>query len=165
MRFFLFAFSLLAILSTAALADMPLPPPKEVKVFSNNKAYMVISTPNAKTWVVEVKTNRELWSMPGWNRWIFVSNDGRNVVTGYSGINLLPVDYKDDWVLITFWEKGKKTKELRVKDIIPDKSILRSTTSHYEWGSIIGIDEKGKLVVNRADGKMLKFEVKTGKEE
>lgn len=100
--------------------------------------------------------------MSGWFRWLFVSNDGNHAVTGYAGMNLIPVNYTDDLVLLTFWEKGKKIRKVTLKEIVPSKSILTRTVSHYHWGTIDGINDKGSLVVNRSDGKILLFDVTTG---
>ena len=100
--------------------------------------------------------------MSGWFRWLFVSNDGIHVVTGYDGMNLIPTDYTDDLVLFTFWGKGRRIRSVTLKEVVPRKSILTRTVSHYHWGSIEGINDKGLLVVVRADGKKLYFDVKTG---
>ena len=100
--------------------------------------------------------------MPGWFRWLLVSNDGTHVVTGYDGLNLIPINYAEDTVMFTFWAKGKEIRRVRLKEIIPSKSVLTRTMSHYEWGTIERIDEKNRLVVRRADGKALFFDVATG---
>jgi len=100
--------------------------------------------------------------MSGWHRWLFVSNDGQHVATGYEGLNLIPLDYSPDMVLITFWEQGKKLRSVSLKDVVPNKAVLERTVSHYHWGTIDGVNERNQLVVTRADGVKVRFEMSTG---
>ncbi len=93
---------------------------------------------------------------------MFVANDGKHLVTEYDGLNLIPTDFADDLVLLTFWREGKKVREVRVKDFIPDRRILERTESHYEWGRVDSVDAQGHLKVERADGKTFLFDVTTG---
>jgi len=143
-------------------ADTPLPPPATHKAVSHNQAFTVVSSPKKGTWVLHNATNRKLWSMVGWYRLIFVSNDGDYVVTGYDGLNLIPLDCNDDLVLFTFWKRGKEIRKVTLKEIVPNKSILLHTASHYLWGGIGGINNKGELLVKRRDGKIFLFDVSTG---
>lgn len=152
-----------AIFATSAVhADTPLRPPAIHKVSSHNHAFTVISSPEKGTWVLNNATNQKLWSMTDWYRWIFVSNDGDYLVTGYNGLNLIPSSYTDDLVLFTFWKRGKEIRKVTLKEIVPDKSILLRTASHYLWGTIIGINDKNELLVKRIDEKIFLFDVSTG---
>jgi len=146
----------------AAQADEPLPPPSTHSVVSQNSAFVAISDPEKGTRVLDNATRRELWSMPGWFRWLFVADDGVHVVTGYDGMNLIPPDAADDLVLLTFWENGKAIRRVPLKEIVSSRSILTRTVSHYHWGTIEGINAAGFLVVNRSDGRRLLFDVTTG---
>jgi len=69
-------------------------------------------------------------------------------------LNLLPTDFSDDLVLLTFWREGTKFRDVRVRDFAPDHRILERMVSHYHWGTVHGIDAKGQLKVERADGKI-----------
>jgi hypothetical protein len=60
-------------------------------------------------------------------------------VTGYDGINLIPQNYTKDLVLISFWRRDKKIRDVTVGELFPDTHILRKTISHYNWGLITGI--------------------------
>jgi hypothetical protein len=102
----------LTLIAPIAAADQPLPPPSTHEVSSSNKAIVVVSSPDQGTRVLDRTTRKELWSMPGWYRWLFVSNDGRYVVTGYDGMNLIPVDCADDLVLFTLWHRGKAIRKI-----------------------------------------------------
>lgn len=156
----IFALAMFAVV--AAQADTPLPTPSAHEAISKNSAFVAISSPTNGTRVLNKATKQELWSMAGWFRWLFVSNDGNHVVTGYDGMNLIPIDYTDDLVLLTFWDKGREIRKVTLKEIVPSKAILTRTVSHYHWGTIVEINESGSLAVNRSDGKTLLFDVTTG---
>jgi hypothetical protein len=147
----------------AARGDTPLPPPATVSAMSPSGRIRAISDPNAGTRVEDVKRHKVLWSLPGWHRRLFVADDGKHLVTQYDGLNLLPTDFSDDLVLLTFWREGRKFRDVRVRDFLPDHHILEHTVSHYYWGTVHGIDAQGRLKVERADGKIFFFDVSTGK--
>lgn len=157
MRITLQLIAFLAFTPAVALGDEPLQPPSQHEIVSGNKAITVVSSPSGGTYVLESSSRRELWSMPGWFRWLFVSNDGTCVATGYDGLNLIPQDYSDDLVLVTFWQRGVRVGEVHVKDVYSNGAEPVRTVSHYHWGTIKGFSEVGALVIQRADGKVLEF--------
>ena len=65
-------------------------------------------------------------------------------------------------VLITFWERGKKLRSVSLKDVVPNKAVLERTVSHYHWGNIDGVNEHNELVVTRADGAKVRFDMSSG---
>lgn len=145
-----------------ARADTPLPPPRKHIVKSADGAVRAVSDPQAGTQIEAVPGGRILWHLPGWYRSLFVANDGKHLVTGYDGLNLIPTQPSDNLVLITFWREGRKIKEVTLKEIVPDRRILKRTVSHYLWGHIEGIDAKGRLRVKRADDTIFYFDVASG---
>ena len=147
-----------------AQADEPLSPPQRHQVSSPNGRILAISDPGKGTKIVEAATGKELWSLLSWHRWLFVSNDGRHLATGYNGMNLIPHDFKPDLVLITFWQEGQKVREVSIQDIAPTRSTLKRTVSHYHWGRIEGPNNKDELVVTRADGRKFRFGIATGEQ-
>jgi hypothetical protein len=152
-----------AIALSAAKGDAPLPPPGKVTVTSPGGRVRAISDPKAGTRVEDAKSHKVLWSLPDWYRGFFISDDGKHLITEYAGLNLIPIDFTDDLVLFTFWREGRKLREVRVRDFVPDHRILQRTASHYYWGIVYGIDAQGRLKVERADGKIFFFDVTTGK--
>jgi hypothetical protein len=122
-----------------------------------------ISDLKAGTRVEDVKGHKVLWSLPDWHRSLFVADDGKHLVTQYDGLNLIPTNFTDDLVLLTFWSEGKKVRDITVRDFVPNYHILQHTASHYHWGIVHGIDPEGRLKVERADGKIFLFDVGTGK--
>jgi len=146
-----------------AKADTALPPPTKVIVMSPSGRMRAVSEPKAGTHIEDTKRRKVLWCLPDWHRSLFVANDRKHLVTQYDGLNLIPIDFTDDLVLLTFWREGKKLRDITVRDFVPDHHILRHTASHYHWGIVHDIDPEGRLKVERADGKIFLFCVSTGK--
>jgi len=71
-------------------------------------------------------------------------------------------DYKTNLVLITFWQRNEKLREVTVGNLLPDTNVLRRTASHYDWGAIQGITNT-TLTVLRCDGQEFRFDITTGK--
>lgn len=149
-------------LQSRACADSPLQPPHEVTVASQNRQFQIISDPVLGTKVLG-PDKKLIWKMSGWFRAPFISDDGEYCVTAYDGINLIPKAHSSDMVMLTFWKHGKILRKVSLKQIVPDKRILKETASHYYWGYGSGIDEQGKFMVVRADEKHLFFDIRTGK--
>jgi len=154
------------LLSTAILgkvqADEPLPVAEKTVFNSNNKRFQLISDPASGSQVIDQK-KKVLWTLPFWFRLAFVSDDGEYVVTVYDGLNLIPQDYSDDLVMLSFWQHGKLLRKVSLKEIIPGKHLLEKTVSHYLWGHAQGINEENKFVLQRTDRKLLYFDIRTGK--
>jgi hypothetical protein len=159
----LIAFLSVAIALSTARGDAPLPPPGKVTVTSPSGRIRAFSDPKTGTRVEDANSHKVLWSLPDWHRRFFISDDGKHLVTQYDGLNLIPTDFTDDLVLFTFWREGRKLREIRVRDFVPDHRMLQRTASHYYWGTIYSIDAQGRLKVERADGKIFFFDVTTGK--
>ena len=154
--------SITAAIALQVKADTPVPPPSKVTVTSPNGRIRAISDPKKGTRLENLTQHKTLWRLSDWYRAMFVADDGKHVVTEYDGLNLIPTDFPDDLVLLTFWREGKRVREVRVKDFIPDRRILERTASHYYWGRVHGIDAQGHLKVERADGKTFLFDMTTG---
>src|SRR5438034_2837229 len=114
---------ILAITISAARVDLPLPPPTKVTATSSSGRIRAISEPNADTRVGDVRLQKVLWSLPNWHRSMFVADDGKHLVIEYDGLNLIPVDFTDALVLLTFWREGRKLSDVRVRDFVPDHQI------------------------------------------
>ncbi len=163
MRWFSLAMFLIVGFHSSGLADEPLPAPEVRVVKSQDGLIEAKSDPKKNlTTIRRARTKKKLWTIPGWYRDLTVSNDGRHVVTGYDGINLIPRGYDNDLVLFTFWSEGERVRGVTVKEFIPHPSILEETVSHYHWGSIQGIDQDNRLVVRRADGRKFRYALESG---
>jgi hypothetical protein len=95
----------LSIAFCAAKADTPLPPPAQVSVMSRSGRIRAISDPKTGTRVEDMKRHKVLWSFPGCHRSLFIADDGRHLVTQHNVLNLIPADFTDDLVLLTFWSE------------------------------------------------------------
>jgi hypothetical protein len=151
-----------AIVVGVARADMPLPPPSRVTASSPNGAIRAVSDPDSGTLVENVKQGKVLWRLPDWHRSMRVADDGSHLVTESDGMNLIPLDFTDDFVLLTFWREGTKIRDIPVKDLFSDHRGLVRTVSHYAWRLTMDFDGRGRLRVTLADGRTLLFDVTTG---
>ena len=148
-----------------ALADTPLRPPAPFRVASPDGKIIAVADPSSGIKIIEASSGKQLWEMPGWRRVICISNDGEHLAIGYGGLNLINLDTDDSAEMIGFWHHGTKIKSVPLRAIVPDRSILRRTVSHYEWGYIRGINSIDQLEVVRVDGKLFRFNMRTGEEE
>ena len=144
-------------------ADAPLPPPSEITRCSPGKKFCAVAEPKRNAVVVYRAEDRrtELWAIDQWQRSFDVSDDGHLVVC-YSGLNLLPVDYKPDWIMLKFYERGRLVREWTLRELVPDLSKLQRTASHYRWGQCRGFGSGGLYEVETVDRGNLRFDVRTG---
>jgi len=91
-----------------------------------------------------------------------LADDGDHFVTRFDGINLLPLDYRKDYVMLSFYRRGVLIREVHLNELIQDFSKLRRTASHYYWGNYWGWNETGHYVVETLEGRKIAFDVKTG---
>lgn len=164
------AFSLSALLFLGfhgqLLADTPLPPLAIKEVWSPNKNFCAVMDPKPETTTVyrvegEGKRNKQ-WAMQGWFRVAHLADDGEHLVVGHGGINLLPLKVTKDEPMIRFFRKGELLNTVTLGELL-NQSSLKRTVSHYLWGNYLGLDDKGRYVVETVEGRKLAFDVATGK--
>jgi hypothetical protein len=136
---------LLAVWATTARADEPLPLPERHEVCTSGRRFCAESDPKSAVTSVFATADRRrpLWTIPGWHRYLWISEDGQTLVTGYPGGNLLSRDYQPGDALVTFHRHGPALRQVVVRtvtvaELIADRSKLRRTASHYLWGDLIG---------------------------
>ncbi len=148
--------------ATVIRADSPLPPAKRYQVESPSKKFIATVDPKSGVTVQSAGAKESLWRAKRvWSRDSVLADDGEHFITGYNGLNLIPLDYTTNLVLITFWHRDRKIREVTVGDLFPNTHILRRTVSHYDWGHIQGIEDN-ILLVERCDRKKLRFDFRTG---
>ena len=156
---------LIAYLLTFTLgagADEPAMPPSLRTFESPHGKIRVLSDPTKGTDVIEVATGKLLWHMAGWFENLYVLDDGEHLASVWGGFNLIPLDAPDSFTMIWFWEHGRETRSVSLSEIVPDRSILIRTVSHYAWGNFAGIDERDRLVVVPNDKKAILFSMADG---
>ena len=142
-----------ALVGAPLWADTPSPPPPNVVVWSEDHGYFVESVPNGDTTVYRMSDGRALWKIPSWHRCVFVSDTGF-VAIGDGGINLLPLNYRSDLVLIELWHDGRLVHQIRLGDLVQNPKHLRRAASHYYWGIISGFNASNQLEVITVEGKV-----------
>jgi hypothetical protein len=159
---------LLMALAGPAAADEPLSPPSDYKTDSpNGRCYAFLNARQRKTTVFEQNRGgapRPLWEMPGWFRVVSLANDCEHLVIGFDGSNLLPLDFKPDMLLLSFYWKGKLLRSVRLNEVIRDTSRLTRTVSHYYWGRFLGMDDHGRYLIETVEGRRITFDISTGQE-
>jgi hypothetical protein len=100
--------------------------------------------------------------MAGWFRLAALSDDGEILVAGYDGMNLLPLDYSPDLVVLTFYRRGAFIAEVTLDQVIDDFAALERTVSHYNWGYYLGFDQAGRYVIETVEGRRIAFDAATG---
>ena len=132
----------------AELADAPLPPPRRLTVCSANQAVCAESDPGSNTTTIRShQTQRDSWTIPGWHRWLFVSNDARSVVVGYPGLNLVPRDAHLQQPVLWFYQRDRLVRTVTLGDLYQDMTQLVPTTSHLPWTHHVGINDANLLLV------------------
>src|SRR6478735_3535736 len=122
MRTYLAVCSLLCAVVGSAHADAPLAPPVSLTVCSPNKQFCAVSDPVDNTTRLSSGPSRKvLWSISGWHRWLFVSDDGESVVVGYDGMNLVPVDVTLQEPVLLFYHRGELTRTVTLGDLYQSK--------------------------------------------
>lgn len=156
--------AILTLLAASARADAPLPPPEAIEQCSANGAHCATADPVANRIDVYRKgtPGTPLWSVPGWARVFHVSDSGRHLVTCFGGVNLLPLDYKRDEPMLTFYDRGRLVRSVTLAELVPDLTKLRRTVSHYEWGRCVGFDGPATYSVETVDRGLLRFDATTG---
>lgn len=146
-------------------ADQPLPPPAVVSTCSPNGRFCATADPRLDTVVVHRggdDARRALWSKPGWERVFQVSDSGNELVACYSGGNLLALDAGPSVAMLRFYGRGQLVRQVSLAELIPDRSKLQRTVSHYAWGNCVGFNAQGQFEVRTADRGLLRFDASTG---
>lgn len=153
------------VLTLPAAADKPLPPPSVVTICSANGRYCATADPKLDAVIVHPRGERDkpLWRLKGWERSFHLADDGAHLVVCFSGLNLLPLDYRPDWVLLKFYERDRLLRQWSVRELIPAPTRLRRTASHYEWGGCAGFVADGSFEVRTVDRGTLRFDAVSGR--
>lgn len=135
----------------------------------NRKYFASVDFEKEKTTVYRVNLHgnvgrREpVWAMDGRFDLLGLSNDGEYLAVGDGGSGLLPPGFRKDRVLVTFFRRGERIDAVTLERLIGDLSQIKRTDSGYRWGRSKGLNAAGHLVVETGEGKMIPFDIRTGK--
>jgi hypothetical protein len=147
-------------------ADAPLPAPEILTFCSANKQFCAVSDPVKRiTRVSSKRFDKTLWSIPGWHRWVILSNDGESMVIAHSGINLVPSDVTLREPVLRFYSRGQLVRAVTLGDLYKTKSELVPTVSHFAWVRAVGFNKANQLVVELVSGKKVAFAARTGRSQ
>jgi hypothetical protein len=153
-------------LAGPALADTPPLPPKKLIACSPARTLCATSDPATNVTLVSPQASgQKPWPIPGWHRWLFLSDDGESVVVGYDGMNLVPLDVTLNEPVLFFYNSGRLVRTIKLDQLYRSKSQLRRTVSHFAWVYSIGFNSSNQLVVELVNGKKVAFAPKSGARE
>ncbi|WP_338845324.1 hypothetical protein V8J88_16580 [Massilia sp. W12] len=110
------------------------------------------------------KDGKQLWSVPVWSPWLYLSHDGRTVVTAYQGMNLVPTDSRMHMEVLRFYRDGKLLRTVRLADLYRRRADMMRTVSHYAWVNTINVTPADLLQIELVSGNYKRFAMATGKE-
>ncbi len=157
---------LFGFLMTLGLAFAQMPQPATVTYYSDNRRYFVLQQPKlSKITVYELqgpgKDPKYLWSTFGDYREIAIADDGQHMM-GSIG-NIIPTQYREDMVVMTFMDKGKPIRNVRLKHVMHDYTkLVRTKKGQWVWGFFRGFDRAGNYVIETVEKKNYVFNMKTG---
>ena len=154
----------LVAIASRMWADEPLGPPSRISHCSPHRQFCAVADPKRNAVVVYRGGDRrtERWTLEPWERSFDIADDGDHMIVCYSGMNLLPLDYKPAWVMLRFYNRRQLVREWTLRELLPDLKKLERTVSHYEWGQCVGFDSNGSYEVETVDRGKLRFDVRTG---
>jgi hypothetical protein len=156
-------FIVLACFAGTAMADSPLPPPTRSVVCSHSGEFCAASDPG--TQVTSITRHGEAspqWAIPGWQRWLIVTDDGQRVIVGYGGLNLVSKGVALSTPVLLFYGPSGLIKSVTLGDLYRSTAEMTETVSHYEWERAVYLDSSGHLVVERVDGSRVTFDPNSG---
>ncbi len=106
---------------------------------------------------------RDHWQMKGYFELLGLADDGEHLVAGARGVYPLPLDFKKNQVMISFFETGRLVGQVRLDQLIRDFSKVEKVPSGYRWGRYLGLNRAGYFVVETVEGNKIPFDVRTGR--
>lgn len=142
-----------------SVADEPLPLPAAHEVKSPDGKFVARSVPGGATTITARDSDAPLWSLPGWYRSIFISPDGKTLVTCYDGLNLLGRDDRRvETVMATFHHADGTRRNVTLGDLFLLLGSMPKTVSHYRWGHCVGFDKTGRFEIDTVEKRRLYYD-------
>lgn len=145
--------------------DAPLRPPHRHTACSPSQRICVTSDPKEGTFAHRPETpsvGQALWTLPRWHRVLFIADDGRHLITGYNGVNLVPRARPEQTVVAEFWRDGTLLESYTLRELGYSADRLEPTVSHYSWGHYVGLGSDGLFRLRMVDAAVLVFDPTSG---
>lgn len=146
-------------------ADSPMPPPEKIEHPSPSGKFVAVSDPAESRVRVFARSEqnralRFLWEFPEYLRHFYLIENGPTIVVEWVGMNLLPRDVADEFVVLRFIREGKVIRKYAVKDLVSRRDLKR-TVSHLNWRREYLVDDAGRLFINTESGERW-FDIASG---
>ena len=154
----------LAGAATPVGADAPRMPPKPITTSCavGGSACVTINRIASTTTVTRDRRGPVLWRSRGAPPVATVSRDGRFLFEEYREGGLINLDDGADTLLLVVRDRGRVTRELRVRDIAARVADLPRTASHRSWSTVRYFDRQGRVILDLYDGRLLTIDPATG---
>lgn len=143
--------TLFLLLPLSGHADTPAREPSDYFVCSSKRTYCayVSITEGIKVFEVGVLNKKyyPLTAIVGWYPQVFLSNDGKKVVT--VGTTIVP-SREFDQSVVKIWIGGQLIRSFLVRDLVGNHKT-RKTTSGFHWGEPVGFDSDESFFSLRLD--------------
>lgn len=103
----------------------------------------------------------ELWSMPGCDEMLALSNDGERLVTGCRSDDRAVPGSDPDLVVLTLIERGRMIREIRLGELLPD-GRMPEVDSLGAWGRYRRLNPKGYYVIETVRFEPILFDIERG---
>jgi hypothetical protein len=146
-------------------ADAPRAVEQDVKVYSQNKQFYAVShKKEQRTEVFRAGTAKKLeWEIPGYSPILFLADDGKHLVEGYAGGNILAADVKASDALLVFYVGTQRVATVTIGQMFPHPEKLPGTTSGRAWGNFWGFEGSDHFLLLLSDGHKVTFDTSSGK--
>ncbi|MBP5452719.1 MAG: hypothetical protein J6Y16_10830 [Treponema sp.] len=128
----------------------------------NGSYYLYLDYDNNKTSCYR-KSEEEtspVWEMDGFYEYVYIDDTGTYCVIN-NWPDLIPQEYKKNWNLFRIYKNGKEYAKIKFSDVIKDTKKLVKTESHYRWGNLYAVYEKG-IILDTVEGvKIYNFQKKS----
>lgn len=149
--------------AASAGADAPLRPPHRYTECAPEARFCVTSDPATGTFAHPAGDETEvLWRIPKWFRTIYLAADPELLVTGFDGVNLVPLESPGEVEILAFWRRGELVRSYRLRELVTDLRSLERTASHFHWGRYQGFDADGHFRLETVEQRTLVFDARTG---
>lgn len=150
---------LLAALLLAAPAWADAPPVPMTRLFTQcatgRAACVTIDRKAGTETVTRGRGGAPLWRVRAAPPVATVSKTGRFVFEEHRPGGLVKLDDGPDTLLLVVRDRGRVTRELRLRDVTPTVASLPRTASHRSWAVVRAFDRADRLIIDLADGRRL----------
>jgi hypothetical protein len=82
----------------------------------------------------------QIWQVPGWHRWAWISNSGEYFVS-CPAQELIPLDAADSLVVASVYTRSGLKGQVKLAQVLESRAQLKRNASHWYWGRCDGFND------------------------